>query len=61
MGHTYDGFYKIWFGPKLKYFIGRPEYIDIVCNNPNSTAKEESYHHFQIAFGQGVFVSKGKL
>lgn len=60
MADKYNGFYCVWLGHKLKYFITRPEHVDILLNHPNAIGKEEIYELFECAVGQGLVTARGE-
>lgn len=57
----YNGFLKIYFGPKLIYLISKPEHCEKVLNNPKSMEKDYLYKFIDNITGHGLMTAEGLL
>lgn len=57
----YSGFYSIWFGQELKFFIAIPEYLDKILTNSDAFDKADEYEVLFPVLGNGIFTAPGNL
>lgn len=55
----YGGFFRIWLGSKLLYFVCKPEHCEKILKHPKAMAKDYMYKFINNVTGEGLMTAKG--